>query len=382
MAKKNGNLHNAKSAKNDEFYTRLEDIENELRHYKNQFKNKVVFCNCDDHRESNFFKYFSLNFEHLGLKKLITMGYKADGKGVAHIYEGDKNGNKIVDDEEITTIELQGNGDFRSEESIKFLKEADIVVTNPPFSLFREYVAQLVEYGKKFLIIGNMNAITYKEIFPLIKEEKIWGGVNFNKSIIFESPYTNNNETNKKTIIKKGLDPNKYIQVPAICWFTNIPTDNILTKESITLVSKYYGNESKYPYYDNYKAINVDDTREIPMDYMEAIGVPISFLGKWNPNTTHTHNHDQRLQNNWDRPICGGQPELREKIYNQRQGDLCENPNSTQTITTNDFEIIGATESEGKGFSNGLFDVTNHVKQPLINNERIYKRVFIRRKNR
>lgn len=364
--KKNGNLHNAKAAKNDEFYTRLEDIEKELRHYKNQFKNKVVFCNCDDHRESNFFKYFSLNFEHLGLKKLITMGYKADGKGVAHIYEGDKNGNKIVDDEEITTIELQGNGDFRSEESIKFLKEADIVVTNPPFSLFREYVAQLVEYDKKFLIIGNMNAITYKEIFPLIKEEKIWGGVNFNKSIIFESPYTNNNETNKKTIIKKGLDPNKYIQVPAICWFTNIQTDNILTKESITLVLKYYGNESKYPKYDNYSAINVDDTREIPCDYFGVIGVPISFLGKWNPNATHTHNYDQRLQNN----SLAEQPE---RNTSERKTEICENPNPTQTITTNDFEIIKFRK--GDDDKDLRYTKDGKVIEP-------YFRILIRRKNR
>ena len=172
----NANLTNAKKAKNDEFYTQLSDIEKEMRHYKSFFKDKIVYCNCDDARESNFFKYFSLNFEHLGLKKLITTGYKADGRGGVLIYEGDKNCNRTVEDSEIVTKELEGNGDFRSEECIEFLKEADVVITNPPFSLFREYVAQLMEYGKKFLIIGNMNAITYKEIFPYIKNNELWLG--------------------------------------------------------------------------------------------------------------------------------------------------------------------------------------------------------------
>ena len=173
---KNSNLHAAKTAKNDEFYTQLTDIEKECKHYRDFFRGKVVYCNCDDARESNFFKYFTMYFETLGLKKLITTGFKADGHGVILTYEGDKNGNHIVDDEEIVVTEMQGNGDFRSEECIAILKEADVVVTNPPFSLFREYVAQLMEYNKKFLIIGGMNAITYKEIFPLIKENKLWLG--------------------------------------------------------------------------------------------------------------------------------------------------------------------------------------------------------------
>ena len=158
-------------------FTQLTDIEKECFHYREHFRDKVIYCNCDDARESNFFKYFAMNFEFFGLKKLITTGYKADGKGVCLVYEGDKNGNKVADDCEIQVTELQGNGDFRSEECIELLKQADIVVTNPPFSLFREYVAQLVEYEKKFLIIGNMNAITFKEIFPLIKDNKLWWGV-------------------------------------------------------------------------------------------------------------------------------------------------------------------------------------------------------------
>ena len=183
----NKSLHAANRAKNDEFYTELADIDKELRHYKHHFKNKTVYCNCDDPRVSNFFHYFSHNFETLGLKKLMATCYKSQAadlfsqndseEAVYLIYEGDKNGNRIPDPSEIQVLPLQGDGDFRSEECIALLKQADIVVTNPPFSLFREYVAQLVEYDKKFLIIGNKNAITYKEIFPLIKDDKMWLGV-------------------------------------------------------------------------------------------------------------------------------------------------------------------------------------------------------------
>ena len=177
MAKNNSNLHGAKKAKNDEFYTQLTDIEKELAHYKDHFKGKVVLCNCNDALHSNFAKYFSLNFEFLGLKKLICTAYKVDGEhGIVCIYEGDKNGNKVPDIEEWECHTLNGDGGFASDECIEFLKEADIVVTNPPFSLFREYVALLMEYEKKFLIIGNGNAVTYKEIFPLIKENKMWIG--------------------------------------------------------------------------------------------------------------------------------------------------------------------------------------------------------------
>ena len=259
---KNENLHKAKVAKNDEFYTRLQDIENELRHYRNHFKGKVVYCNCDDARESNFFKYFSLSFEFLGLKKLIATGYKENGKGVALVYEGDKNGNRNVDDEEISVTELNGNGDFRSEECIEFLKEADIVVTNPPFSLFREYVAQLMQYGKKFLIIGNKNAITYKEIFPYIKNNELWLGT------------TNPNEY---------FLPNGEItkSVAGLCrWFTNL--EHKKRNEELILYKSY--NPTEYPKYDNYDAIEVSKVAEIPMDYEGVMGVPISFLDKYCPN--------------------------------------------------------------------------------------------------
>ena len=259
MASKNTNLHSAKKARNDEFYTQLSDIEKEMAHYKDFFKGKVVYCNCDDARESNFFKFFSNNFESLGLKKLITTGYKADGKGVKLIYEGDKNGSFMVDDEEVVVTELEGNGDFRSEECIEPLKECDVVVTNPPFSLFREYVAQLMKYGKKFLIIGSMNAITYKEIFPYIKNNELWLGMNWVKD--FVQP---NGEAKK---------------FGNICWYTNIGHSRRNTE--LDLYKKYSADE--YPKYDNYDAIEVSKVSEIPMDYDGVIGVPITFLDKHCP---------------------------------------------------------------------------------------------------
>ena len=256
----NANLTNAKKAKNDEFYTQLTDIEKEMRHYKEFFKGKVVYCNCDDARESNFFKYFSLNFEHLGLKKLISTGFKADGKGVVLVYEGDKNGNRIVDDNEIIVSELNGDGDFRSAECVEFLKECDVVVTNPPFSLFREYVAQLMEYGKKFLIIGSMNAITYKEIFPYIKNNELWLGMNW---------------------IKDFVQPNGEIKkFGNICWYTNI--DHKKHNEELDLYRKY--DATAYPKYDNYDAIEVSKTCDIPMDYDGVMGVPITFFDKYCPS--------------------------------------------------------------------------------------------------
>lgn len=275
----NANLTNAKKAKNDEFYTQLTDIEKEMRHYKDFFKGKVVYCNCDDARESNFFKYFSLNFEHLGLKKLISTGFKADGKGVVLIYEGDKNGNRKVDNEEIVVNELQGNGDFRSAECIEFLKECDVVVTNPPFSLFREYVAQLMEYGKKFLIIGNQNAITYKEIFPYIKNNELWLGLSMNGSNRwFQAP--DDYEVKENAAGYKVIDGKKFYFVNGVTWFTNIPHNK--RNEELDLYRKY--DADAYPKYDNYDAIEVSKVSEIPMDYEGVMGVPITFLYKYNPS--------------------------------------------------------------------------------------------------
>ena len=274
---KNNNLHTAKKARNDEFYTQLSDIEKEMRYYKDFFKGKVVYCNCDDARESNFFKYFSLNFEFLGLKKLITTGYKADGKGVVLVYEGDKNGNRRVDNEEIVVKELNGDGDFRSEECIEYLKECDVVVTNPPFSLFREYVKQLMDYGKKFIIIGEQNALTYKEIFPLIKDNKIWWGKSIHSGDRkFYVP--DNYPLNASTC---GIDENgkRFVNVKGIRWWTNVK--EVINNEPLDLYKRYSFED--YPKYDNYDAINVDKTCDIPMDYDGVMGVPITFLDKYCP---------------------------------------------------------------------------------------------------
>jgi len=288
---KNKNLHNAKSAKNDEFYTQLTDIEKEMKYYRDFFKGKIVYCNCDDARESNFFKYFSLNFEFLGLKKLITTGYKAEGKGVVLIYEGDKNGNKQVDDSEIIVKELNGDGDFRSEECIEFLKEADVVVTNPPFSLFREYVAQLMEYEKKFIILSNNNAITYKEFFPYIKNGKVWLGRTLftGKMPFFKVPNDYPLENNRFEKRADGL----YKQVNAICWFTNVYNQN--NKELLTAIDKYL-NES-YPKYDNYDAIEVSRMEHLPKDYDGVMGIPITGLKYlWDDGTLHIEIDDKVVQ--------------------------------------------------------------------------------------
>ena len=268
----NGNLNKAKAAKNDEFYTRLEDIEKELKHYTEHFKGKVVYCNCDDANRSNFFKYFSTNFQKLGLKKLITSGLKDNGTGIVAIQKGDD-------------IDIyDGNGDFRSEECIEFLKEADIVVTNPPFSLFREYVAQLMQYGKKFLIIGNMNAITYKEIFPYIKNNEFWMGYKSLGSDMFFNVPQNYVEELKATKTQGGgwreLDGIIMGRVATACWFTNL--EHSKRNEELILYKHY--SPTEYPKFENYNAIEVSKVAEIPMDYEGVMGVPISFLDKYCPN--------------------------------------------------------------------------------------------------
>lgn len=289
----NSNLHKAKKGKNDEFYTQLVDIENELKHYKDHFKNKVVYCNCDDPRVSNFFHYFSHNFELLGLKKLIATCYKnqqidlfsdnSSEKAVYLIYEGDKNQNFKPDDEEIEVFPLKGDGDFRSAECIELLKQADIVVTNPPFSLFREYVSQLVEYDKKFLIIGNKNAITYKEIFSLIKENKIWLGVTaMGKDMLFDVPngYAQTLLDNKKSGSSYRIIDGVVKARAQACWFTNL--DHSKRHEELILYKTY--NEEEYPKYYNFDAIDISKTKEIPMNYTKYMGVPITFLDKYNPD--------------------------------------------------------------------------------------------------
>lgn len=277
----NKDLNAAKSAKKDEFYTQLVDIENELKHYREHFRGKTVLCNCDDPRVSNFFHYFSYNFEQLGLKKLITTCYKNkerdlfsqhnSERAIWLEYNGDHNGNRIPDPEEIGINHLQGDGDFRSLECIELLKQADIVVTNPPFSLFREYVAQLIKYDKKFLIIGNQNALHYKEIFPLIKNNRVWIGYTFPK--LFRIPYTTEG---KSTKIIDGI---KYQQFGNIGWFTNLDIEK--RHEEIILYKTYSPEE--YPNYENYDAIDVGQVNDIPKDYYGVMGVPDSFLECFNP---------------------------------------------------------------------------------------------------
>lgn len=303
----NKKMAKAKSNKNDEFYTRIEDIENELKHYKEQFYNKIVLCNCDDPFESNFFKYFALNFNTLHLKKLITTCYNGskiigtqlslfDIKNINYIEKErkaykveitnvpDLNKDGSIDLNDIKQLLklnnnniklLKGDGDFRSEECLKFLDEADIVVTNPPFSLFKEYVPLLVNHNKKFLIIGNMQTIKYKEIFPLILDNKLWAGYSFNKTFEFIMP--NSYELKGKAYVDK--DGNKHGFVPGICWLTNLDVPK--RHEKMILYKRY--DPEYYKKYDNYDAIEVKNVNEIPCDYSGKMGVPISFLEKYNP---------------------------------------------------------------------------------------------------
>ena len=306
---KNENLHKAKDAKKDEFYTQYEDIQNELNHYEQHFKGKTVLCNCDDPFESNFCKFFLRNFNYLGLKRLICTSYSTSpvigqqltlfdwmdepvvrGNGyVMDIREVPMANGRGVSDADIDALlkskkrgvkKLKGDGDFRSEECIEYLKQADIVVTNPPFSLFREYVAQLMAYQKNFLIIGNVNAITYKEIFPLIKDNKLWLGASIHSG-------------DRKFYVPDdyplhaagcGVDKNgrKYIRVKGVRWFTNL--DYAMRHEELVLYKRYYGNEEEYPHYANYDAIEVSKVSDIPCDYYEEIGVPITYLDKHNPD--------------------------------------------------------------------------------------------------
>lgn len=278
----NSDLHSAKRNKKDEFYTQLEDIERELIHYKDFFKGKTILCNCDDPRVSNFTKYFVLNFEFFGLKRLICTCYKNNqpdlfsmnecDQAIYMIYDGDKNGDRKANDDEYEIHPLNGNGDFRSPECIELLKQADIVVTNPPFSLFREYIAQLIEYNKQFVIVGHQNAITYKEVFPLIQNNQLWLGYGFKGGAAhFYSRYE---DTASAGDHKEGM-----IRVSGVVWFTNIPIEK---RNEELLLYKIY-NPEEYPNYDNYDGINVNKTSDIPCDYYGVMGVPITFLDKYCP---------------------------------------------------------------------------------------------------
>lgn len=304
MAKRSGNdnrqLKSAKRNKNDEFYTQMSDIEREVSHYWDQLRGKTILCNCDDPRVSNFFRYFYCRFCHLGIKKLIAVCYKnlnpdlfsqnKDEQAVYCIYDGKGRKDDVFPEKDFELFlrkndwqQLKGDGDFRSEECVELLKQSDIVVTNPPFSLFREYVAQLMEYKKKFLIIGNKNAITYKEMFSLIRDNKMWMGCqSMGTDMLFDIP-----QESIGSLIQNSKEGSAYRIVDGIIkartssvWFTNLDVKKRF--EELTLYKRYAPDV--YPKYDNYDAIEVDKTAEIPKDYDGVMGVPISFLDKYNPN--------------------------------------------------------------------------------------------------
>lgn len=260
----NTNLHKAKVIKNDEFYTQLDDIAKEVKNYKKEFSGKSVFCNCNDKPSNNFFKYFLTQFDVIGLTKLVAIEYVEGGHGIKYTVENDLNGDGIIDESDIVVEELNGDGGFGTDESIEELKKCDIVCTNPPFSVFREFIALLMEYGKKFLVIGSKNAITYKEFFPLLKENKVWIGTGNVQN--FMQP--------DGTIKKFGN----------IGWFTNIP--HAKRAEPLPLTATYYDDKNRreeYPKYDNYDAIEVSKVVNIPKDYEGVMGVPITFLDKYCP---------------------------------------------------------------------------------------------------
>ena len=325
-------LNDARLNKKDEFYTQLSDIENELRHYKEHFRGKTVLCNCDDPRVSNFFHYFAFQFEALGLKRLITTCYKNQTpdlfsqhdceRAISLVYDGDKNGNRVPDPGEIGIHELQGDGDFRSAECIELLMQADIVVTNPPFSLFREYITQLFAFQKKLLILGNVNAITYKEVFPLIQENKLWLGASIHSGDReFGVPEDYPLESTGHRIDSQGR---RFIRVKGVRWFTNLDYNE--RHEKLILYKNY--NPEDNPRYDNYDAIEVGKTGDIPMDYDGLMGVPITFLDKYNPAQ---------------------------------------------------FEIVGCSDNGAVPDQYKLPHFKKH-NEPFINGQKVYKRIFIRRR--
>lgn len=322
--RKNGNklLKQAKKNKNDEFYTQYKDIENELKYYQNHFKQKTIYCNTDNPINSKFYEYFAKNFKKFGLKKLIASCYvdneldlfnQFDNKSRAFYYEytGDIDESIFPNLSEVTYF--KGNGDFRSVESIELLKQADIVITNPPFSLFREYIAQIMEYKKKFLVIGNINAITYKEIFKLIKDNNAWMGINMGRGISgFIVP---NHYELYGTETSIDVSGNRIISPNNCLWLTNL--DHSHRHADIPLKALYKGNENKYPIYDNYDGINVNKTKDIPKDYKGAMGVPITFLHKFNPDQFEIIQFRKGTDNK-DLSINGKNPYFRILIKNKR----------------------------------------------------------------
>ena len=379
----NKNLLKANKAKKDEFYTQLSDIEAELKHYRKHFAGKTVFCNCDDPYESNFFKYFAMNFNYLGLKKLIATCYSGSSVvgeqlslfgneqveekiaykiEISEVVDTNKDGaidladvEYLIKNNKNVLTKLNGNGDFRSDECIELLKQADIVVTNPPFSLFREYIAQLMEYDKKFIIIGNQNAITYKEIFPLLKENKMWLGFGFKGGA---AHFINKHYVDYATA---GDHRNGMIRVSGVVWFTNL--DIKKRHEELELYKKY--NPKEYPKYDNYDAINIDKTADIPENYYEYMGVPITFLDKYNPGQFEVVG---LLQSSTDEQA--GIPNLR--YY----GDFLE--------MRQDLTYTGATGNKANGnpVLKGKSRKGNFLFNPKTNEyvHSAYARILIRRK--
>ena len=336
---KNSNLNKAKKEKNDEFYTQYHDIEKEMNAYleydANTFRGKTVLLPCDDPEWSNFTKYFAQNFTRLGLKKLISTGYAIGGRGKIFTVDVDINGDGVIDIDDLKWEYLEGSGDFRSDEVKKLRSEADIIVTNPPFSLFREFVDWIFEVNKKCVVIGSMNAITYKNIFPLIKENRLWLGKGFSSGgsyfmipdILKEKGYVNSTFDEDTGLVKFGN----------CCWFTNLehgrrhqPMQLMTMADNRKFNKKVIRNPEVYQKYDNYDAIEVSFTDAIPSDYDKIMGVPISFLNKYCPEQ---------------------------------------------------FEILGITESQGVGMSNNIWDKDSNKKHPLINGNKMYARIFIKHKN-
>ena len=372
MARDNKNMHTAKNVKNDEFYTRYEDIQKEMNFYTNHFKDKVVYCNCDDARESNFFKYFSDFFGVLGLKKLITTSYNANGNGTILIYEGDKNGNGFADDDEIIIKELSGNGDFRSEECLQILQESDIIVTNPPFSLFREYVDVLFAFNKKFIIIGNNNAITYKEFFPHIKNGEVWlGRTLFTGQMPYFIVPSDFEITNDRVIEENGK---RMKQVNGVCWFTNL--DNNKDEEIISLFNEY--NSTDYPTYDNYNAINVNFIKDMPYDYDGVIGVPITALKYLCSDgllhfDTPMREREKSIQDCWcDDYYKSDRGQFWLSIH-QGKEDICK---STHSI----YKIVDCNDCRKENM-NKKNTMLVKDKDSAINGKPIYARILIQRIN-
>lgn len=331
-------LQKAKKSKNDEFYTQLCDIERELQHYPDSFAGKVVYCNCDDPRISNFFRFFAMHFHEMGLKKLIASCYREEindlflnkevEKGFWCEYNGEDGDHFNPDN--IRIKYFKGNGDFRSSESIQLLEQADVVVTNPPFSLFREFIAQIVRHDKQFLIIGNVNAITYKEIFELIQNGKAWLGVNLGRGISgFIVP---NDYEQYGTEVSMNSEGQKIIATNGCLWLTNLDLEQ--RHEDINLTKVYQGNESIYPKYDNCDGINVNKTQDIPCDFSGLMGVPITFLHKYNPEQFEIVRF-RKGDDGKDLRVNGKSPYFRILVRNRRIGNRGQMKSQVQALDAN-----------------------------------------------